>query len=345
MHYRVSVYNYFYDNFRKNGYEFIVRADMLQKENTHPIKFDFAEIPFKFHLYRKEINRIKPDFVIFFLHLRDLIIFPLIYWLKSRHITVIFWTKGKNLDNPDSFIVNTLYYHTHNQVDGIILYSKKELDFIKPKNHHKVTFANNTINFADFPDITESKETIKKELHIPFKKVALFVGRMEINKGRKRADHAIRIFNTLTNPDYGLVLVGSGFNDEMKSMINKKNTMYLGEIHDPGHYKISKIFKMSDVFIIPGHVGLGLNQAFYWGLPVITEEGKQPPEIHYLVDGRNGFMVKENDIAALKEKLLYLLENDHIRAEFGKKARADIIKNASIENMFNGFLENIKLKR
>ena len=57
---------------------------------------------------------------------------------------------------------------------------------------------------------------------------------------------------------------------------------------------------MADVFAIPGHVGLGLNQAFYFGLPVVTEEGKHPPEIAYLKPGRNGFMVPENDLAALR---------------------------------------------
>ncbi len=52
MHYRVSVYNYFYQRFRKEGWDFIVRANKLQKENEHHIKFDFKEVPFSFQLYR-----------------------------------------------------------------------------------------------------------------------------------------------------------------------------------------------------------------------------------------------------------------------------------------------------
>jgi glycosyltransferase involved in cell wall biosynthesis len=111
----------------------------------------------------------------------------------------------------------------------------------------------------------------------------------------------------------------------------------LGEIHDPKNIKISKIFKMADVFSIPGHVGLGLNQAFYWGLPVVTEDGLQPPEINYLVNGRNGFMVPHNDINQLREKILFLLEDDDIRQEFSKNARSDILKWGSIEGMFMGF--------
>ena len=121
--------------------------------------------------------------------------------------------------------------------------------------------------------------------------------------------------------------------------MNKKNTIYLGEIYDSQHLQISKIFKMADIFSIPGHVGLGLNQAFYWGLPVITEDGLQPPEIYYLIDGHNGYIVKKDDLTELKKKIVFLLENDEIRKELGKKAKNYILRNASVSNMFIGFKE------
>jgi glycosyltransferase involved in cell wall biosynthesis len=94
---------------------------------------------------------------------------------------------------------------------------------------------------------------------------------------------------------------------------------------------------MADVFSIPGHVGLGLNQAFYFGLPVVTEEGGQPPEIHYLINGRNGFIVPSNNLDELKSKILYLVENDDIRKKFGENAKKDILDRGSISNMFQGF--------
>jgi len=71
----------------------------------------------------------------------------------------------------------------------------------------------------------------------------------------------------------------------------------------------------------------------------VTEEGLQPPEICYLEHGRNGFMVPENDVQALRERILYLADNDAIRAQFSANARADILKRASTEGMFQGFLK------
>ena len=342
MHYRVSVYNYFYEKFKENGYELIVRANELQKENKHDLKFDFKEIPFKFSFYKNEIKSINPDSVILFLHLKDKVIWPLVHWLKLKRIPFTFWTKGANLDDPDNKIRNYFFRYLHNISDGLILYSANEKHFIKKKNRHKISVANNTVNFADYPAIEDSVQAIKAEFKIPFKKVALFVGRMEVRGGRKKVNHAIQIFNEINQPDYGLVIVGSGYSHEFQAQANAKNILYLGEIHDPENIQISKVFKMADLFLMPGHVGLGLNQAFYWGLPVLTEKGDQPPEINYLIDSRNGYIVEEDDVPALKNKMMLLFDNDDLRGQFSKAAKQDIMTHASIDNMFNGFLENIK---
>lgn len=339
MHYRVSIYNYFYRRFKEYGWDFIVRSNELQKKNPHPLEFDFKEVPFKFSNYRREIKKITPDAVIIFLHLRDLIIWPLLFWLKHRRIPVFFWTKGVNLDNPTGKLSYLMYRYMHSRFDRIILYSKHEIEYIKQTHRHKISIANNTLNFEDFPEIAESKEEIKKGLGIPFEKVVLSVGRMEEGGGRKKIGHLIEVFRDINLKGVGLVIVGSGVNNELLERMNKENTIYLGEIYDPQHLQISRIFKMADLFSIPGHVGLGLNQAFFWGLPVVTEDGLQPPEIYYLINGRNGFIVPSNDVGELKRKIVYLLENDQRREEMSRNAREDIFRNASVSNMFMGFKE------
>ena len=50
-------------------------------------------------------------------------------------------------------------------------------------------------------------------------------------------------------------------------------------------------------------------------------------------------MVAENDIAALKEKLLLLLNDDALREEFSRNAKREIEENGSIECMFSGFMD------
>ena len=339
MHYRVSVYNYFFRRFRECGIDFILRSNALQKQNPHPLHFDFREIPFNFKKYREEIKSINPDVVILFLHQKDIIYWPLIHWLKFNKIPVVYWNKAINYDAPDNKIKRMLFHYLQTISDSIILYAEQEIKYIGEKNRYKVHIAKNTINFEDFPEIQESKEAIKEELGISFKKVVLSVGSMGIDGGRKKISHLVEIFNDIERSDIGLVIVGSGMNEALLGKRGKNNIVYLGEIHDPLNIKISKIFKMADLFSIPGHVGLALNQAFYWGLPVITEEGAQPPEINYLINGRNGFVVPQNDLAQLRQKILFLLDHEDIRQDFSRNAKEDILNNASIENMFRGFKE------
>jgi glycosyltransferase involved in cell wall biosynthesis len=342
MHYRVSVYNYMNYRFKEYGFELKVLTNKIQIENKNPLNFEISEIPFRFFHYKKRIQNINPVAVIIFLLIKDSIIWPLVHWLKYKRIPVTFWTKGGNWDAPNGIVRYHIFNYIHSLCDGLILYSQKGFDWIKPQNHYKAFVANNTINFNDFPDIVQSKEQIKKELGIPFKKVVLFVGRMDVNSGRKKVDHLIEIFRHLNRDDVGLVIVGSGLCETLKAQMNKANTLYLGEVYDPQNLQIGRIFKMADICAIPGHVGLGLNQAFFWGLPVVTEQGFQPPEIEYLKDGSNGFIVPENDLQALREKIIYLIDNDEVRDIFSKNARADILREASIEGMFAGFRDCVE---
>lgn len=338
MHYRVSVYNYFWRRFREQGWEFAVLSNELQRQNQNRCQFEFIERPFDFFAYRKEIRRLQPDVVILFLHLKDRILWPLIHWLKLSGIPVVLWTKTRNLDDPNNRLRNSLFDYLHYRSNGLILYTASLIRFIPERLRAKVFVANNTINFGDFPQIDESKEEIKRDLDLPFQKIVLFAGRIGEERNRKKVDHLIDIFRELDRTDVGLVIVGSGLNEEFRVRMNPANTRYLGEVHDAENRQISRIFKMADICSIPGHVGLGINQAFFWGLPMVTEQGNQPPEIEYLRDGENGFIVPEDDRNALRDRLLFLLDNDEERQRMSANARRDILGHASIDGMFDGFL-------
>jgi glycosyltransferase involved in cell wall biosynthesis len=339
FHYRVSNYNYFSKRFREEGFDFVVRASELQRNNPYSLEFDFKAVPFGFFNYKREIEEILPCVVILFVHLKDVFVWPLIYWLKLKGIPVVYWNKGVNLEVRAPRWRNQLFYHVHTMCDAIILYSKYNLNDIRPKNRSKVFIANNTINFEALPHVAATREEIKREFGIPFSKVVLFVGRM---RHVKKVEHLIEAFNGIGEPGVGCVIVGDSMQYDIPSMIKGANVLYLGEVFDPKNEKMSRLFSASDLFCIPGDVGLGLNEAFYWGLPVVTEDGLQPPEIHYLTEGRNGFIVAENDVDGLRKKLLLLLRDDGLRAEFSNAAREDIARDASIEKMFGGFIACVR---
>jgi glycosyltransferase involved in cell wall biosynthesis len=337
MHYRVPVYNYFHAQFREHGLDFSVITDSLQKANQKPLEFELNELPFNFFAYRRAIELANPVAVILFLHLKDRITLPLMHWLKFRRIPFASWTKGGNWDSKQSRMRYEVFNYCHALSDALILYGEPCREYLKPRFQPKAFVANNTVNFKDFPLVPQTKAEIKREFGIPFEKTVIFMGRMGVGSGRKRVDELVEIFRSIDRDDVGLVLVGSGLSDELKATMNRRNTIHLGEVHDPLDLQISKLCKMADVCAIPGHLGLGLNQAFFWGLPVVTQEDNHPPERAYLKPGRNGYCVPRGDMASLRDHIFRLLDDDALRSEFSRNAREDILREASIEGMFSGF--------
>lgn len=137
FHYRVSNYNYFSRRFREEGILFFVRANELQTNNPYPLEFDFKAIPFNFFRYKREIEHIQPDVVILFLHLKDLLIWPLIFWLRLKRVRIVYWNKGVNLEVRSPTWRNHLFYYVHSRCDAILLYSQHNAADIQPRNRSK----------------------------------------------------------------------------------------------------------------------------------------------------------------------------------------------------------------
>jgi hypothetical protein len=70
-HYRVSVYNYFHRRFREEGWEFKVASNAIQPHSKLEVRFDFREVAFEFSKYRKLLDEMKPDVVMFHLLLKE----------------------------------------------------------------------------------------------------------------------------------------------------------------------------------------------------------------------------------------------------------------------------------
>jgi len=272
----------------------MVLTDELQSENRIPPQFAIEVMPFEFGRYRRRIKELQPDVVILFLHLKDRISWPLIHWLKLSGIPFASWTKTRNLDDPHNRWKNLLFGYVNSMSDALILYSGDLTKYLTPRQRRKAFVANNTVNHEEFPLIATPKAELKRELGIPFEKVVLFVGRMG-EGGRKthRLPHrdVPRVSPQRCRPRHrGLRPAGrlEGPDRSADHALPRRGAR-------PGEPADREIFSMADLCVIPGHVGLGLNQALFYGLPVVTMEGKQPPEIAYLHHGQNGYIVPPAD--------------------------------------------------
>ena len=83
---------------------------------------------------------------------------------------------------------------------------------------------------------------------------------------RKRVDILVKALNLMNRPDIGLILIGpdtEGILDEIKG----DNIYKLGPIY--GHKKFD-LLSASDIYCLPGAVGLSIIDAFHCGLPFVT---------------------------------------------------------------------------
>lgn len=336
-HYRVPIYNHLNSRLKKIGYELVVMTNELQADNPNEPEFSLIIEPFGFVRYTRAIKDIGPKHVMLFLHIRDIMVWPLMLWMKFRRTKFIYWNHGINLQDPHNVVKNLFFGTFHALSDAIVLYSRNEEQFIGDRHRRKTFCANNTLDFGSFPEVDDSKESIRRDLGIEYDRVVLFVGRIIENKRLGDLIDAAKYLRQGT----GVVIVGGGLSaDQAKSVRRSENITYLGEIYDG--QEINRIFRMADVFCIPGSMGLGINQAFYWGLPTVTGDVLHSPEIMYLEKGKNGFIVGAGDIRALAEKLNYLTSSDEIYEAFSAAAKSAIMTKGSIDTMCDGFLDAIE---
>ncbi|WPP50285.1 glycosyltransferase family 4 protein [Catalinimonas niigatensis] len=336
FHYRIPIYNFFYNKFKEHSIELSLLTNEIQDANNEKIEFPCLNEPFSPIKYCAIINEIKPDAIIFFLHLKDKVLWPILYYAKFKNIPLIKWGHMVNLKDQHNKFKVMLFDHIHNISAAIIAYSDDQKKFLKTKNLSKVFVAYNTIHFNIFPSISSPKKDLRKKYGVSYENVVLFVGRItEV----KRLDILLDIFSNYEIPNTGLVIVGPNMSDAYQKIIDKQNNItYLGAIYD--HNQINEIYSMSDIFCIPGTNGLSVNHAMFWGLPIITIASEvHSPEITYLIDGQNGYLVNSEE--ELKDKIQYLFENKFHLKQLSLNAANDIRKNASIENMFEGFLKAV----
>ncbi|RHP64902.1 glycosyltransferase [Faecalibacterium sp. OF03-6AC] len=333
LHYREKIYNYFFDKFRERGYDFQVLSNRFQNVN-YDLKFVHYEIPFSAKQYIAKIKEIKPQYVILFLHLKDKVMLPIIGYCKVNRIPVIYWNHGINIKTPNDKVKNAIFHFIHNQCDALITYTPDMRKYFSEKNQKKLFVAYNTLNFTDIDKETvPDKEITKKKYGISENKVILYISRM---MPYKRVDLLMDAFADLE--DIAVVMVGPGFSKEQQKKVDShQNLYYLGEKYGSD---VNEVYKMGDVFSTPGHIGLAMNEALFWGLPVVLLEGTHAPEIYYMKNGTTGYLAKDEE--DFKKYMVDLLHDEERLSKMSKACLEVYDKEVSIDRMFQGFKDAIE---
>lgn len=334
LFYKISIFNKLSTFLENKGYKLIIWYRHIDDPNKECSFSYIQNTSMTLKNYRRVLEENKIDAVIDILFKSDpgyYFYFASIIKTRILRIPVIYY--GHGIDKQkDQWGRNVLYNLIHFLFDGIILYTPAEKSKLWKCFHSKITYANNTLDIDNLT-IQDTKEQIKILYNINAPKIILTTGRLH---ARKKIAILCDIFirNYKESPDVAWIIVGPDLdNDVALSIKGINNIHYLGPIYDK--VKMAEIFTMADLYCVPGALGLGIVEALYWGLPVLTMAVNHGPEAHYLRNGLNSLIA--GDKSELEQMIQDLLSDDEKRKTFSNYARKVFHEEATLEKMFEGF--------
>jgi glycosyltransferase involved in cell wall biosynthesis len=302
------------------------------------------------------LYKLKPDIVIAGVAATNFTFLKILLLKYVFHYKLIAWGHGvhnKELNNQFPGLRGRLMKYYFDKADAIIFYSenrKKIVEKILPSLSNKMFIAQNTLDLSEIKTIYNDlqvlgKVAVKKELGANFNATynLIFIGRLLKNK---RLDMLIDVINILAEKcDVALHIIGCG--EEEVAIKNhplyKKKIFHYGAIYDD---KITgKFLYASDLFVMPGYVGLSLIHAFAYGIPVVTciQEITGPfhsPEIEYLKANYNGILSNNNPYDMANDIQIALNDSDKM-ALLNKNALITAYEQCTLEKMLAGFEQAI----
>jgi len=319
------------DEFKKTGFELHICSQSINGEKPN---FIHHQCTTNYGSILNCINKVNPNTVILFLNMRIPCLFPLLIYLKLSKIKSVFWSHGINLQKPKS-MTKYLYWLAFYLSNNILMYHESMTKLVIPKLwQNKAYHANNTLNM-DGVICSDDPVKVKKQYGIKEKNIVVVVGRIE---PRKRIGDLIAAAKYLEEDDIAVVVVGK-VSDPNISVISENNIYFLGELYDQS---LHNLMNASDVYCLPGSVGLAIIDSFYFGLPLLTYSPNivhHAPEISYLEHGLNGMYMDKEGGKAVSEYIKELLFNEPKLSSFSAHARDTYMQKAHISCMYDGFLK------
>jgi glycosyltransferase involved in cell wall biosynthesis len=283
--------------------------------------------------------------------------YPLLAYCKIKNIPIILWGHGGSRKRSVSKS-NALKDKIHRQLirnsDAYICYTdgiKQELATIT--NPEKLFVARNSLDTDALFQIRSQlecigKEKVKESLGLKNKFYLCFIGRL-LNS--KRADQSLEVYRKLKQriDNLGLIIIGDG--PEKKGLLAEAEKVKPGDIIFTGEISdweiSSKYLYCSDVMVIPQSVGLAINHAFSFGLPVITQQNPtngpfHGPEIEYITNKRTGFICGHGEIDQMADCARQVIEN---KAYFTDQVDAYRKNYLSLDIMVDGMVNAIEYAR
>jgi glycosyltransferase involved in cell wall biosynthesis len=158
------------------------------------------------------------------------------------------------------------------------------------------------------------------------------VGRYMPQKGFDRLIPAWKQISK-KHPDWVLKIYGDGMRTSLQNQINElqlNSSCFL----EPSTPNIVDRYLESSIFVLSSRFegfGMVITEAMACGVPPVSFACPCGPK-DIIKDGEDGLLVENENIEQLTEKICYLIENEDVRKEMGKKARINV-ERFKVENI------------
>lgn len=278
---------------------------------------------------------------------RILTIFPLIRAARRRGVGVVWWGQSWSATSR-SWRAALRRVMMRRLADVWLLYTEAEVQFLVAKGFpvDRLFFTNNTIDetavdaaiaawdearlrgFADAEGLTDRKTVLFCGRLTPKSEVGLLLEALPALLARI--------------PEVQLLIIGDG---DLRGALERRaaelglsdRLRLLGALH--GEELLAPWFLSSACFAYPGAIGLSLNHAFAYGLPVVTHDNprQQMPEFAALTAEKNGLLFRQHDQISLAETLAELLADEQRCRTLGENAFRTVRGPFSMERMVANF--------
>lgn len=356
--YRVDFYNLLRETLFKENIELNLvygklKGEVSKKNDEVDINWG-TYVPNKFLkignwelIWQPALKQIKnADFIIVEQANKLLLNYYLMFLRKFTKKKIAFWGHGINLqDNPNSFGNRFKKLYSSN-CDWWFAYTNNVSRTLQSIGYplEKITVVQNAIDTRflkkEYDNLPEEKIIkLKSELNIGIGPIGLYCGGMY---KEKRLDFLLESCKNIKKEisNFEMIFLGAGPEDYK---IKNASTVQKWIHYFGTKFNEEKVpfFKMSDVFLMPGLVGLAILDCFAMQTPIVTTNYPyHSPEIEYLENGVNGIMT-ENREEAFSQNVIALLK-DKDKMDALKEGCIESAEKYTLENMVCNFKDGVK---
>jgi glycosyltransferase involved in cell wall biosynthesis len=227
------------------------------------------------------------------------------YWLIARRPfrrqKIAFWGHGRDLQTSPRTVRNAWKRLFVTQVDWWFAYTEQvKEELVKCAfPAERITNVQNAIDTAALlrtkSEISDQQlNTVKQHLGLGVGPIGIYCGRIY---KEKRIEFLLETCRRVREriPSFELIVIGSG-EEKGKVISAARNCQWLHYVGPKYGDERVPYFLLSDVFLMPGLVGLAVLDSFALEVPMVTTKFPfHSPEVGYLRNNENGF-VTENSI-------------------------------------------------